>query len=585
MRYCIQNARSSFRRSCRSSRGVTLLDTLFGTALMLVVFLGVAAAFRLSVDVVSNNKARGGALALANERMEYLRSLPYAAVGTVGGIPSGSVPQSETVSMNGVTYVRRTFVAYGDDPRDGTGAADANGIPSDYKTIKTEVSWESRNGTRRVALVSRVGTASGMETTCTPPCGTLTINARNALSQPLGGASVSIVNPSAVPAVSISTFTNASGTASFIGAPAATGYQIVVSKPGYSTAQTYGPTAQNTAPNPAHITVSNGQTTTGTFAIDVLGSKTVSTWRPVHAQTWSDSFSNSAKIATSSNVSVTGGVATLANASFGGEAQSVAVAPSYLSKWNALSWAAATPGGSSVRVRLYDDSGALVPDAQLPGNAAGFTSSPVSLAALSTTTYQALRADAVFVPGTSAPSLDSWTIEYDYGPEPLPNVAFTLQGAKTIGSGPSGALYKYSQSLSSGSAASVTISALEWDTYTISLSGSGYDLASSCPSPQPETLAPGMSAATSLFLADHTAYSLLVDVRSNATGALIPGASVTITRSGFSANGATDSCGQAFFGNLAASASYSVAVSASGYAPKTQNNVSVSGASRVSIGL
>ena len=54
----------------RTSRsGVTLLDTLVGTSLMLVVFLGINAAFRLSVDVITTNKARAGAIALANERM------------------------------------------------------------------------------------------------------------------------------------------------------------------------------------------------------------------------------------------------------------------------------------------------------------------------------------------------------------------------------------------------------------------------------------------------------------------------------------------------------------------------------------
>ena len=49
-----------------------MLDTIVGSALMLVVFVGVAAAFQLSVGVVTNNKARAGAIALANERMEYI---------------------------------------------------------------------------------------------------------------------------------------------------------------------------------------------------------------------------------------------------------------------------------------------------------------------------------------------------------------------------------------------------------------------------------------------------------------------------------------------------------------------------------
>src|SRR3989344_5795420 len=76
--YRIRNT-TYFPRELRS-RGVTFIDTVVGTALMLVVFLGIAGVFQLSIDVVTNNKARAGAIALANERMEYIRSLAYASI-------------------------------------------------------------------------------------------------------------------------------------------------------------------------------------------------------------------------------------------------------------------------------------------------------------------------------------------------------------------------------------------------------------------------------------------------------------------------------------------------------------------------
>src|SRR3989344_4871249 len=94
----------------REQRGITLIDTLVGSALMLLVFVGIAATFRLSIDVVTNNKARAGAIALGNERMEYLRSLSYSQIGVIGGIPAGNVPQEEEVVYNGITYTRRTMV-------------------------------------------------------------------------------------------------------------------------------------------------------------------------------------------------------------------------------------------------------------------------------------------------------------------------------------------------------------------------------------------------------------------------------------------------------------------------------------------
>ncbi|KKW30258.1 MAG: hypothetical protein UY74_C0046G0010, partial [Candidatus Kaiserbacteria bacterium GW2011_GWC2_52_8b] len=118
----------------RDSRGITLIDALVGTALMLLVFVGIAGVFQVSLDVVINSKIRAGAIALLNERMEYLRSLSYTQIGVEGGIPSGIVPQVETVSWNGVNYIRRTSVLYSDDPGDGLGEADENGIIADYKT-------------------------------------------------------------------------------------------------------------------------------------------------------------------------------------------------------------------------------------------------------------------------------------------------------------------------------------------------------------------------------------------------------------------------------------------------------------------
>src|SRR3989344_9568282 len=139
---------------------------------MLLVFVSIAAAFQLSLQVVTNNRVRAGAIVLVNERMEYLRSLSYNQIGVEGGIPAGIVPQVETVTWNAVTYTRRTSVLYSDDPEDGLGASDENSITADYKTIRVEVSWESREGERSINLVGRVS-PTGIETDV--PGGTLTI--------------------------------------------------------------------------------------------------------------------------------------------------------------------------------------------------------------------------------------------------------------------------------------------------------------------------------------------------------------------------------------------------------------------------
>ena len=69
---------------------------------MLLVFVGISGAFQLSIELVSNNKARIGAAALAQEQMEYIRSLSYDSMGVQGGIPAGNVPQTEVIPLNGV---------------------------------------------------------------------------------------------------------------------------------------------------------------------------------------------------------------------------------------------------------------------------------------------------------------------------------------------------------------------------------------------------------------------------------------------------------------------------------------------------
>ena len=264
------------RSSFRTDRGVTLIDTLVGIALMIVVFTGIVGAFELSVDVVSTNKARAGAIALANERMEYIRSLTYTSLGTVGGIPSGIIPQTESITLNGVPYTRRTVIEYVDDPVDGLGSLDSNAITADYKAAKVEVSWLARTGMRYVTIATRVTSLTGMESAV--PGGTLSLAIISASGQPLPGAQVVITNASTSPAINETTYSNASGTVTLIGAPTASNYQIMVQQSGYSSAQTYPVTAQNTGPNPGNLNVTTSHTTSATFAIAPVAALTVNTY-------------------------------------------------------------------------------------------------------------------------------------------------------------------------------------------------------------------------------------------------------------------------------------------------------------------
>lgn len=552
---------------------------------MLVVFVGIAAAFQLTVEVVSNSKARAGAIALANQRMEYLKSLSYGSVGVVGGIPSGIVPQLETTTLNGVQYTRRTLVYYSDDPADGAGASDTNSIIADYKTIRVEISWRAKNNSERsIQVVGRMS-PSGIETAV--PGGTLTINVVDASGLPMPNAQVDITNPSTTPAVSIRTYTNESGSISFIGAPAASNYQILVSRTGYSSAQTYPISASNPNPNPRHLTVVNNQTTSYAFAIDLLSSKQIQTFKAVEIRTFNDSFNSGALVSTSTATEIVGGSVRLSGPPFASEGFVLSndITTALLSGWNSFTATSTKPAGTNVTYSVYTmvaDVPTKVPNSALPGNIAGFASSTVDISALSTSTYPVIRIGATLTSnGASTPTVDAWTVSYDHGPEPMPNLAVTIRGLKTIGNSPT--VYKYIATSTSNGSGMISIPSIEWDTYTIDASAtSGFETAEVC-APQPESLAPNSTQYTRLYVATSTPKSLLVDVRL-ADGSYVENATIRLTASTTNLTYSSSACGQAFYRALNGGTGYTLNVSKAGY-QTSSTSVTVIGDTRRSITL
>ena len=585
MAHIFNSLRTTHYRLQTGSPGVTLIDTVVASGLMLLVFTGIVGVFRLSVDVVSNNKARAGAIALSDERMEYIRSLSYSSVGTSGGIPSGAIAQSETVSLNGVSYTRRTLIQYTDDPGDGLGSSDTNSISQDYKVAKVDVAWTTRLGTRSVVLVTRIEPPNGIETACPPsaPCGTITVNVLDAASQPVAGAQVHIVNTSTVPTIDITTFTNTSGVVSFVGAPVASNYQITATKSGYSTDQTYN--ISNPMLGPQNV-VAN-QTTSVTLRIDLLSSMTINTYS-LTTNNWTDSFANESKInqSTSFYIEIAGNQARFeGNQPWTGPAslRSETITPIALSRWGVFSWDDTTPSETTITYHVYYSDSALVPDSVLPGNSAGFsTGTSVDLSVIPADAYPSLILEAYLVaqdPNAPSPSVQDWGLTYQSGQGIA--VPFTLQGSKVIDYGPP-PTYKYSQTLTTNSSGTLSIPTIEWDTYTMTFAVStGYDISSSC-SPQPIVLAPNTSVTTRLFLSPRTTNTLLVDVKTGA-GASVSGAAVHLTKGGsYDKTVIADACGQAFFDTLT-NGFYSVTVTKAGYQTYGPSDINVTGTSRSSV--
>ncbi len=572
-----------------SQRGVGLLDSVVGVSLMVIIFVGISGVFKLSIELVSNNKARVGALALAQGHMEYIQSLDYDAVGTTGGIPSGALTQISQETLNGVLYTRRTLIRYIDDPKDGLGVADQNSIPTDAKEVKIELSWVTRGQLRSSSLITR-RSPDGIEQLV--PGGTLSISVLDASSTPIQGALVDIVNAST--SVDTQAYSNDAGIVSFLGAPAGTGYRITVSKSGYSSAQTYNASSTNSSPDPGHLTVALNQTTSATFVIGLVGTHTFMTYEAIQERVWNDTFADVSKLYAVASSTTSGGAVVLEGGAGSYEPEgfirAVPVSVSYLSAWNDVHFADSKPSGTAIRYYIYaDDVGTLVPDADLSGNSSGFTASPIDISSLSTTTYTTVRVGAVLttLDSDETPRINDWEVRYDQGPIPLGNVPFTMTGAKTIGTHSGAPVYKFIQTYQTDAGGGLDISNLEFDTHRLSIDGAtlGHDIAESCP-PLPRSLFAGGGLLTRLYFLPHTAHSLRVDVRA-ADGTTVPNASVRLYRTGVNTTQTTGGCGQTFFSNLAwgtisGGNAYAVDITATGYAPQTITSVEVSGASSVS---
>ena len=95
------------------------------------------------------------------------------------------------------------------------------------------------------------------------------------------------------------------------------------------------------------------------------------------------------------------------------------------------------------------------------------------------------------------PGILEWGIDYEAGPNPLPDVAVTLTGAKTTGSMTDGTpLYKTSVATTTD-AEGVRTLLLEWDSYGISIPG--YTVVTEEPVP-PYELLPNTTVDASVIL-------------------------------------------------------------------------------------
>lgn len=571
-------------RHRRYHLGFTLIETLVVIAIFTLIFGGLFFTIQFILKLISINKASTSALAIATERIEYIRSLPYLSIGTVSGIPSGSIPQNATSSLNGTTFYERTLIQYVDSPDDGIGATDANGILADYKEVKVEISWQTQSGTSSIFLLTNV-VPIGIESTTGG--GTVVVNVFDADVQPVAGASVRIYNDTTTTTVDVTRNTNASGVAMFAGAPAAGNYQITVSKTGYSTDQTYVATTSNPNPTTPPVAVVESNVSTMNFQIDRLSDLRIRTLGPATKGSFSDVFNDMSTVLSVTNTVLNGGFVELVGSAGSyvpvGSVVSVSSTPATITSWEMATWDALTPANTTVSVSVYAVSSTsvytLVPDSDLAGNSSGFTSGIINLSQLSTTTYPALALGATLTSGdvNVTPSLDAWSLTHVVSEPSIGNIPYTLIGSKSIGTTLGGApIPKYTDSDMTDSVGESMHQDLEWDSYDVLLNTGAYDIAEVIPR-LPYPLEPGVSETLDVVLVGDHPFTLRVAVR-DPNGESVVGASVELMRSGFSETLTSSLYGQVFFNSgFGTHSDFRVIVNAPGFVSQTITDVIIDG--------
>lgn len=533
--------------------GISLVSVLVGVAILLLVFVTLFASFQAMLTFAERNKLRANALTLANEHIEIIRALPYDSVGTIAGLPSGSIPQNETITFDGRQYHKRTFIKYIDDDADGTGAADT--LTADYKQVKVELSYVYKGATSSFSMVTSVAPKSQESLV---GAGVLRINVTDAVNDPLGLVEVHVVNNTIATSVDITTFTNASGTVSFPGAWTGNGYEVYVSKPGYSSTQTYTATTSNPNPSPSPYNVAENATTEVFFKIGLLSTINVFTRTWPERSYLTDTFSDMSKLATTSNTQVTGGVLTLSGSpgtySASGYAQSITLTPASLGEWLLFSFDDTEPTNTSRSYQIEYDTGggsyALIPDVDLPQNSTGFTTSPVDLQGLSTSTYRSLRirTNLATTDINLTPEIATYTLSYHKADVPIPNVDFSLRGSKTIGTDSGGnPIYKYDANHQTNVHGIWQSGNMEFDTYELGVSG--YVIAEACPT-LPLVLEADTDFEQMLTLATAGTNNLTVHV--NGPTGTVQGATVRVVAGAVDTTRSSGPCGVAYFPSLSA---------------------------------
>jgi hypothetical protein len=251
--------------SQRSKRvGTSLIDLIISMGIIAILFGGIYLVYFSIVTAIANINVRDAATAAIQNEIETIRNLPYASVGTIGGVPAGVIPQSQSTAVDGYIFLLATTIRNIDDPYDGTlGGTPNDTAPDDYKLVSIDATCPLCQNPINIEITT---TAAPKNLESATTAGSLFIYAVDANGNPISGVTVQVSDASVTPSINLSDTTNVNGVLELVGVPTSTqSYAVTVTKPGFSTAWA-----------DPDLTVAAQTITDATFAIDRVSQLTVS---------------------------------------------------------------------------------------------------------------------------------------------------------------------------------------------------------------------------------------------------------------------------------------------------------------------
>ena len=262
------------------NKGFTLIETLVGAAVFLVVAVAAYGAYTGIFQLANLNQSRLLAVNLADEQFEMIRNMPYSNIGIINGDPKGFLPASTTMIRGGVTFSIIYTVRDIDLPFDGIIGSSTNNdtSPADNKFIQIEVDCSTCKDFKPVTISGQVAPKNLENSTNN---GALFIQVINANGNPIADASVHVAYTSTTSPVIVDDTTDNNGMLELVDIPPAfQSYNIFVAKPGYSSDQTYTVSTGNPNPDKLPATIVAQQLTQSSFSIDKTSTINIKSMTP-----------------------------------------------------------------------------------------------------------------------------------------------------------------------------------------------------------------------------------------------------------------------------------------------------------------